>query len=42
MPIQSKTRDRTELELIIRDELVLQLADLYGRDPEEIDPMWGR
>ena len=42
LPIQSKTRDRMELELIIRDELVLQLADLYGRDPEEIDPMWGR
>lgn len=31
-----------EMELIIRDELVMQLAELYGRQPEDIDPMWGR
>lgn len=42
MPIQNKTRDRMDLELIIRDELVLQLAELYGRSPEQIDPMWGQ
>lgn len=42
MPIQNKARDRIDLELIIRDELVLQLAELYGRSPEQIDPMWGQ
>lgn len=42
MPIQNKTRERMEMELIIRDELVMQLAELYGRQPEDIDPMWGR
>lgn len=34
-------RDRDELQLIIRDELVAGLADLYGRHPEDIDPDWG-
>ena len=42
MPIQHQTRNRMELELIIRDELVQQLAELYGRSPEQIDPMWGK
>lgn len=31
MPIQSKSRSRMDLELAIRDEVVLRLAELYGR-----------
>lgn len=42
MPIQHKARDGMDLELVIRDELVLRLAELYGRSPEQIDPMWGQ
>ncbi len=42
MPIQHQTKNRMELELVIRDELVQQLAELYGRSPEQIDPMWGK
>ena len=41
LPIQTQTRDRVELQFIIRDELVSRVADLYGRRPEEIDPEWG-
>lgn len=37
MPIQSKSRSRMDLELAIRDEVVLRLAELYGRRPDEID-----
>lgn len=40
MPIQSKAQDRVDLQLIIRDEVVLRLAELYGRRPEELDPDW--
>ena len=40
MPIQSKSRSRMDLELAIRDEVVLRLAELYGRRPDEIDPDW--
>ena len=29
-----------DLELAIRDEVVLRLAELYGRRPDEIDPDW--
>ncbi|KAA8821644.1 metallopeptidase family protein [Bifidobacterium vespertilionis] len=41
LPIQMQTRDRTELQFIIRDELVSCIAEHYGRRPEEIDPDWG-
>ncbi|NEG89377.1 metallopeptidase family protein [Bifidobacterium aerophilum] len=41
MPIQTMARDRMDMQLIIRDELVGRIADLYGRRPEEIDPDWG-
>lgn len=41
-PIETAAgKDRDELQLIIRDELVASLADLYGRHPEDIDPDWG-
>jgi hypothetical protein len=33
--------DASELQWMIRDELVVRLAQLYGRRPEEIDPEWG-
>ena len=42
LPIQSQTGERDELELMVRDELVSRIAELYGRRPEEIDPMWGQ
>ncbi|MBM6699041.1 metallopeptidase family protein [Bifidobacterium pullorum subsp. saeculare] len=38
LPLQTHAHDREELEWAIRDELVLRLAELYGRRPEEIDP----
>ena len=41
MPLQSHARSRMDLQLAIRDEVVLRLAELYGRRPEEIDPDWG-
>lgn len=41
MPMQSHATSRMDLQLIIRDEMVSRLADLYGRRPEEIDPDWG-
>ncbi|NEG69313.1 metallopeptidase family protein [Bifidobacterium choloepi] len=41
MPLQSHARDREDLQFAIRDELVLRIAELYGRRPEEIDPDWG-
>ena len=41
MPIQTLATSRIDMQLIIRDELVGRLADLYGRRPEEIDPDWG-
>lgn len=41
LPLQSQCRDREDLQWAIRDELVLRLAELYGRRPEELDPDWG-
>lgn len=41
MPIQSRAHDRIDLEFLIRDEIVLQLANLNGLHPEDIDPDWG-
>ena len=41
LPIQTQISDRLELQCAIRDELVGELAELYGRRPEEIDPEWG-
>ena len=38
LPLQTHAHSRGELEWAIRDELVLRLAQLYGRRPEEIDP----
>lgn len=41
MPIQARSRSRLDMQLIIRDELVARISELYGRRPEEIDPEWG-
>lgn len=41
MPLQMQVTNRMELQWAIRDELVSQIAELYGRRPEEIDPDWG-
>lgn len=41
MPIQSRSRSKLDMQLIIRDELVGRIGELYGRRPEEIDPDWG-
>ncbi|KAB8287491.1 peptidase [Bifidobacterium ramosum] len=41
MPIQGMAQNRMDMQLIIRDEMVARLAELYGRRPEEIDPDWG-
>ena len=41
MPLQMQVTNRRELQWAIRDELVSQIAELYGRRPEEIDPDWG-
>ena len=38
MPLQSRARNRDDLQWAIRDELVVRVAELYGRRPEEIDP----
>lgn len=38
MPLQSRARNRDDLQWAIRDELVVRMAELYGRRPEEIDP----
>lgn len=38
MPLQSRARNRDDLQWTIRDELVVRVAELYGRRPEEIDP----
>lgn len=42
MPVQSHVNNRLDLEFAIRDELVMRIAEMYGRRPEEIDPDWGR
>ncbi|OZG54273.1 hypothetical protein ALMA_0734 [Alloscardovia macacae] len=39
-PIESRARDRIDLQLLIRMEIVRQLASLYGMNPENIDPNW--
>lgn len=41
MPMQMETHSRMELQMLIRDEMVSRIAELYGRRPEEIDPDWG-
>ncbi|BDR52880.1 hypothetical protein KIM372_07870 [Bombiscardovia nodaiensis] len=41
LPMQSKAHSHLELQFMIRDELTLRLAELYGRHPEDIDPSWG-
>lgn len=41
LPIQTGTRNRIDLQFVIRDELVMRVAELYGRRPEELDPNWG-
>ncbi|OZG50020.1 metallopeptidase family protein [Bombiscardovia coagulans] len=40
LPIQHKTHSRLELQIIIRDEIVQSLAELYGKHPEDIDPSY--
>ncbi len=41
MPLQGHAHNRIDLQFAIRDELVLRVAELYARRPEEIDPDWG-
>lgn len=41
MAMQMQVEDDTELQLLVRDEMVSRLAELYGRRAEEIDPQWG-
>ncbi|MBT1176308.1 MULTISPECIES: metallopeptidase family protein [Bifidobacterium] len=40
-PIEQRSRDRLDMQFLIRDEIVARLADLTGRHPEDIDPDWG-
>jgi hypothetical protein len=37
-PLQTRANSLIELQLLIRDELVIQLANLTGKNPEDIDP----
>jgi predicted Zn-dependent protease with MMP-like domain len=37
-PIQARASSPVDLQLLVRDELVIQLANLSGRHPEDIDP----
>lgn len=39
-PIEARAHHRIELQLIIREELVRQIAALTGMYPEDIDPSW--
>ncbi|EFA22144.1 hypothetical protein BIFGAL_04341 [Bifidobacterium gallicum DSM 20093 = LMG 11596] len=41
LPIQMHCRSQLDLQLAIRDELVMRVAELYGRNPEDIDHNWG-
>lgn len=40
LPLQSRCRNRKDVQFAIRDELVSRLAELYGKHPEDIDPQW--
>ncbi|WP_418968711.1 metallopeptidase family protein [Alloscardovia omnicolens] len=39
-PIELRAHNRTDLQFIIRYEIVRQLAALYGLTPHSIDPSW--
>lgn len=39
-PIEFRASTRTDMQIIIRYEIVAQLADLYGMSPRSIDPSW--
>ncbi|MGO5287789.1 metallopeptidase family protein [Pseudoscardovia suis] len=41
MPLQSRAASWSDLEFLVRDEIVFQLANLNGMHPEDIDPDWG-
>lgn len=41
MPLQSRAVNRLDLQFAIRDELVMRLAEIFGRRPDEIDPEYG-
>lgn len=41
-PLQTVAESATDLERLIRDELVARLAELSGQHPEDIDPSFGR
>ncbi len=41
MPLQAHSPNRMDLQFAIRDELVVRIAELYGRRPDEIDPDFG-
>lgn len=39
-PIEFRSRDRFELAELIRQEIIRQLANLHGINPEDIDSFW--
>ncbi|MFD0704860.1 metallopeptidase family protein [Alloscardovia venturai] len=39
-PLEFRAHNRIELQLIIRKEIIRQLAHLSGLNPEYIDPSW--
>ncbi|WP_018143554.1 metallopeptidase family protein [Alloscardovia criceti] len=39
-PIEFRARNRTELDILIRDEIVRQLSELSGLPPQSIEPDW--
>ncbi|WP_345940094.1 metallopeptidase family protein [Paraoerskovia marina] len=41
-PIESRATGRADLADMVSDVVVQQVAELLGRRPEEIDPMFGR
>ena len=41
MPLQAHSPNRMDLQFANRDELVVRIAELYGRRPDEIDPDFG-
>ncbi|TCD54610.1 metallopeptidase family protein [Alloscardovia theropitheci] len=39
-PIEARAHHKLELQLIIREQIVQQLSNLYGLSPKSIDPTW--
>jgi predicted Zn-dependent protease with MMP-like domain len=40
-PVQSRCADSAETEALVRDVVVEQVAQVLGREPEEVDPDYG-